>query len=56
VEGDWWRSNKGTYNRRSKGAKIEKGRKLEFLGVGPRSKQVVVCRLAKTREQDLNRK
>jgi hypothetical protein len=41
---------------RVKRARIEKGRKLEFVSVGPRSKRAVVYPLAKAREQDIDKK
>jgi hypothetical protein len=56
MGGGCWRSSKGTYTCKSKGARIEKGRKLEFVDVGPRNKQTLVCLLAKAREQDIDKK
>jgi hypothetical protein len=56
MGGGWWRSNKGTYTCKSKRVRIEKARKLEFVDVGPRSKQTMVCFLAKVREQDVDKK
>jgi hypothetical protein len=56
MGGGWWKSSKGTYTCKSKGARIENGRKLEFVDVGPRSKQTMICLLAKARKQDIDKK